>query len=94
MLSKEMQAKRRANIKKDNEAYQTYLKKDRQRKAAQWSAARLALTTAEVEEHILGTIVPKKSQAQEGEASQPLMSTPYRSTQVIGKGDIDQIKPH
>ena len=35
MLSKERQAKRRANIKKDNEAYQTYLKKDRQRKAAQ-----------------------------------------------------------
>ena len=49
MLSKERQAKRRANIKKDNEAYQTYLKKDRQRKAAQRSAARVALTTAEVE---------------------------------------------
>ena len=73
MLSKERQAKRRANIKKDNEAYQTYLKKkdrqrkDRQRKAAQRSAARVALTTAEVEEYrlkednISGTIVPKKN---------------------------------
>ena len=37
--------------------------------------------------------MPKKTQAQEGEASQPLMSTPYRSTQAIGKGVIDQIKP-
>ena len=35
MLSKERLAKRRANTKKDNEAYQTYLKKDRQRKVAQ-----------------------------------------------------------
>ena len=35
----------------------------------------------------------KKIQAQEGEESQPLMSTPYRYTQAIGKGDIDQIKP-
>ena len=35
----------------------------------------------------------KKSQAQEGEESQPLMSTPYRSTQAIGKVDIYQIKP-
>ena len=92
MLSEERQAKRRANIKKDNEAYQTYLKTDRQRKAAQRLAARVALTRAEVEEHrlkerhILGTLVPKKkSQAQEGEASQPLMATPYHSTQAIGK---------
>ena len=100
MLSKERQAKRRANIKKDNEAYQTYLKKDRQRKAAQRSAARVALTTAEVEEdrlkerqHIRDYRAKKKSQAQEGEASQLLMSTPYRSSQAIGKGDIYQIKP-
>ena len=50
MLSKERQAKRWENIKKDNEAYQTYLKKDRQRKAAYRSTARVALTTAEVEE--------------------------------------------
>ena len=35
----------------------------------------------------------KRSQAQEGEASQPLTSTPYRSTQAIGEADIDQIKP-
>ena len=37
--------------------------------------------------------MPKnKSQAQEEEETQPLMSTPYRSTQAIGKGAIDQIK--
>ena len=100
MLSKERQAKKRANIKKDNEAYQTYLKKDRQRKAAQRSAARVGLTTAEGEEyhlkerpHIRDYRAKKKSQAHEGEESQPLMSTPYRSTRAIGKGEINQIKP-
>ena len=71
MLSKERQAKRRANIKKDNEAYQTYLKKERQRKAA-----RVALTTAEVEEyrlkerpHVRNYRAKKISQAEEGEAN-------------------------
>ena len=53
MLSKEKQAKRKANIKKGNEAYQMYHKKDRQWKAAQRSAARVALTTAEVEGYCL-----------------------------------------
>ena len=72
--------------------YQTYLKKDRQRKAAQRLAARVALTTAEVEEHhlkekqrIRDHQAKKYWQAYQGEASQQQMSTPYHTTQAIGK---------
>ena len=43
--------------------------------------------------HIRDYRAKKTTQAQEGEESQPLMSTPYRSTQAIGKGVIGLIKP-
>ena len=38
--NKERQAKRRANLRNDNEDYEAYLEKDRQKKATQRSAAK------------------------------------------------------
>ena len=49
--NKERQAKRRANLRNDSEAYKAYLEKDRQRKATQRSAAKETMRNAEVEEH-------------------------------------------
>lgn len=88
MSSKARQAKRRANIKKDPEAYQNYLKQDRERKAAKRSAAKNLRSLAEQQEFQLKEkLRVRKYRAKSNQATQPVICTsaPYRSTQAMGK---------
>ena len=92
MSSKERQAKRRLKIKQNSEAYQAYLEKDKERKQAQRSAAKNAMSLSQLEEHrvkerqrIRDYRSQKKMQSQPKEGCQPLIATPYRSTQARGK---------
>lgn len=85
--NKERQAKRRAKLR-NSEAYKVYLEKDRQRKSAQRSATRVAMSSAEVEEHHLKEklrIRRCREKNQQGETSQPQASSPYRTNQAKGK---------
>ena len=90
--NKERQAKRRAKLRNDNEAYKAYLEKDRQRKATQRSAAKETMRNAEVEEHhlkerlrIIQYREREKLLNQQRETDQPQTSTPYRTNQAEGK---------
>ncbi len=81
------QAKRRANLKKDKESYQEYLEKDCKRKAA-WKGS---LSSSELEEHKLKEKIrqrdnrAKASAVASGGPSTSAGSTPYRTTQALGK---------
>ena len=90
--NKERQAKRRAKLQNDNEAYKEYLEKDRQRKATQLSAAKETMRNTEVKEHHLKEKLRirqyqerKKLLNQQRETDQPQTSTPYRIIQAKGK---------
>lgn len=94
MSSKEKQAKskRRLKIKDSDEAYQSYLKNDRERKQAQRSASKGAMSTSQLEEHrvkerqrIREYRLKKKMESQPKATCSPLTLTPYRSTQARGK---------
>lgn len=87
------QAKRRLKVKESDEAYQSYLKNDRERKQAQRSVTKNAMSTSQLEEHrvqerqrIRHYRLKKKMESQpESTCNSPLTSTPYRSTQAKGK---------
>lgn len=49
--AKEKQAKRRTKLKENSELYNTYLEKDRQRKAVQRSVSMSSMCNLECEEH-------------------------------------------
>ncbi len=94
MSSKEKQAKRQAKrrlkIKESDEAYQSYVKKDRERKKAQRSASKAAMTTSQLDEHRMKERQRVREYRQRRKESQPIeisspISTPYSTTQARGK---------
>ena len=94
MSSKEKQAKRQAKrrlkIKESDEAYQSHLKKDRERKQAQRSSSKDAMSKSQLEEHRMKERLRirefrLKKKSQEKATCSPIASIPYRSTQARGK---------
>ncbi len=94
MSSKEKQAKRQAKqrlkIKESDEAYQSYVKKDQERKKAQRSASKAAMTTSQLDEHRMKERQRAREYRQRRKESQPIeiyspTSTPYSTTQTRGK---------
>ena len=82
------QAKRRAKLKEDSETHKKYLEKDRQHTASKRAAASISMTPGEhrLQERIRvrDYRAKKKSQSQV-QGSQPSTSTPYRTSQALGK---------
>ena len=90
MSSKEKQAKRRLKIKESDEADQSHLKKDRERKQAQRSSSKDAMSKSQFEEHRMKERLRirefrLKKKSQEKATCSPIASIPYRSTQARGK---------
>ena len=53
LTAKERQAKRRAKIRENPESYQSYLRKDRERKKKKRYAAAQSMTPSELAEHCM-----------------------------------------
>ena len=86
--AKTRQAKRKEKLKKDPEAFQMHLDKDRQRKAKKREAAKNLMSPKEIEEHRLKErmrIRDYRAKKTTSEASASSSSTPYRTTQALGK---------
>ena len=91
MSGKERQAKWRERIKGDRDSYEAYLKKERERKAAQRSATRSKMNQEQEQEYlkqerscIQEHRAKKKVVNCQGSESDVLVS-PYRTTQAKGK---------
>jgi len=91
MSGKERQAKWRERIKGDRDSYEAYLKKERERKAAQRSATRSKMTKEQEQEYLK----QERSRIQEHRAKKKVVNcqgsesdvlvSPYRTTQAKGK---------
>lgn len=89
MSGKERQAKWRERVKADRDSYEAYLKKERDRKAAQRSAARTKMSEEQEQEYLK----KERHRIQEYRAKKKLMNcqgsesdaSPYRTTQAKGK---------
>ena len=94
-LQRKAQAKRRAKIKQDKELYQAYLGKDKKRKATRRAASKLQMSAHQLEKHRvkerlhLRKYHEKKKletlQSTQTENGQQSTSTPYRTSQSLGK---------
>ena len=89
--AKERQAKRRARIRENPELYKAHLEKDRKRKRLELRSTKAKMSNSEREEFLLKERIrirklraDKKSAQHVGECSTS-GSTPYRSTQSLGK---------
>ena len=90
---KERQAKRRAKIKQDKELYQAYIEKDKKRKATRRAASKLRMSAHQLEEHRVKECLRLRKyrekletlQSTQTENGQQSTSTPYRTSQFLGK---------
>ena len=90
LTAKECQVKSRVKIRENPESYQSYLRKDRERKKKRDAAAQ-SMTPSELAEHRMKESQrvmqyrEKKAASKNAQPEPSTSSTPYRSSQARGK---------
>ena len=94
---KERQAKQRAKLKQDKKLYQAYLDRDKKRNAVKRAVLKSQMSASQLEEHRVSErlrlrkyrekkrLVTPCAQNTQSESSQSSTSTPYRTSESLGK---------